>query len=75
MMLSSQVCRELHVQNAGKLVWLDYLAANDYRIVLKNDTEILHVFMSAEYDKEEQAQAARICAAVNLQREHYKPIE
>lgn len=65
MILSREECLKIHQKNAGKLVWLENLAINDGRIVLKNDSETLHVFWSAEYDQEEQAQAARLCAAIN----------
>lgn len=71
-MLNSTECQALYQKNAGRICWLDYLADNDARIVLKNDTETLHVWMGSECDKEEQAQAARLCGAINLQRAHFQ---
>lgn len=70
-MLDKNQCLEIHKKNRGRLCYLDYLAINDLRILLKNNTETLHVFMSAEHDKEEQAQAARLCAAINNQRKNF----
>ena len=71
--LTRQDCERLHRKNAGKVCWLEGLAANDARIVLRNDTEILHAFMESGYDCEEQAQAARLCSGINMQRSHFLP--
>ncbi len=73
MILQKTECLALHQKNAGKLVWLDYLAENDTRIIIRNSDETLHIFMSAEFDPEEQAQAARLCAALNMQRSFFAP--
>lgn len=72
-MLTKEECYEIHKKNCGKVAWLDFLASNDGRIVLKNSEETLHVFMSAEYDESEQSQAARLCAALNNQSSFFKP--
>ena len=69
--LTRNECYELHKKNAGQLVWLDFLAVNDCRIIMRNKSEILYTFISAEYDQEEQAQAARLCAAINSQRSQF----
>jgi hypothetical protein len=74
-MLNNLECVVLHKKNAGRICWLEMLCVNDGRIVLKNDVETLHVFMHAEYDQEEQAQAARLCAAINESRSRFKPQE
>ena len=71
-MLNREECVALHKKNAGKLCWLEYLATNDSRIVLKNETETLYVFMSAEWDNDEQSQSARLCAAINSSRGIFK---
>jgi hypothetical protein len=63
--LTSEQCQTIHKQNDGELVWLEMLACNDGRMKLRNKNETLVVWMSAEWDPEEQAQAARLCAAVN----------
>jgi hypothetical protein len=72
MMLDRNQCLEIHKKNAGKLVWLDQLAANDGRLILRNEDGLLYAFMDSEWDQEEQAQAARLCAAVNSQRKLFE---
>ena len=72
-MLTKTECLEIHKKNCGKIAWLDFLALNDGRIVLKNNDETLHVFMSADCDESEQSQAARLCAALNSQSQFFKP--
>lgn len=64
-MLSREQCLALHEKNGNKRVWLEWLAANDHRLVLRNDEETLHFWSMSEVDQEEQAQAARLCAAIN----------
>lgn len=73
MNLTKDECMEIHKRNAGRVCWLDYLATNDMRIMLKNEVESLQLFMSTEYDEAEQAQAALLCAAINSQRAHFTP--
>lgn len=73
-MLNKQECQTIHERNAGKRVWLEFLCANDGRLVLMNEDETLHTWLAAEYDQEEQAQAARLCAAVNQARDKYGPL-
>lgn len=70
-MLNREECLVLHKKNAGKICWLEMLCVNDGRMVLRNDAETLYVFMEAEYDQEQQAQAARLCAAINQSRLRY----
>lgn len=65
MKLTKEECQAIHAKNAGKLTWVEMLCVNDGRLVLRNESETLHVFMSAEYDQDEQAQCARLCAALN----------
>lgn len=71
-MLNREECLKLHKQNAGKVCWLEFLATNDSRILLKNENETLYMFMSAEWDHSEQSQAARLCAAINSERNNFK---
>lgn len=66
-MLTKEECQELHKRNAGKRVWLEMIACNDGRLVLCNESENLHCWWDAEYDQDEQAQAARLCASMNSQ--------
>jgi hypothetical protein len=64
-MLTKEECQAIGKQAHGR-VWLEHLAVNDARLVLfDEDDNALHIWMSAEYDKEEQAQAARLCAYIN----------
>lgn len=70
-MLTKEECLAIHKKNAGRQCYLEYLASNDLRIVLHNNTEILHTFLAAEYDENEQAQAARLCAAINFERRNF----
>jgi hypothetical protein len=64
-MLDKDECQAIHAKNARKRVWLENLAANDRRLVLCNADETLHIWMNAEWDPEEQAQAARLCGTIN----------
>ena len=64
-MLNREQCKVIYEKNGGKRVWLEPLCANDYRLLLRNENEILHCWDHAEVDKEEQAQAARLCAGIN----------
>lgn len=63
--------REIHLKNKGRLVWLEQLASNDGRLILRNEIEILHTYMAAEFDPVEQAEAARYCAVLNTFRHIY----
>ena len=56
---------DLYRRNAGKRVWIEHLGWNDLRLVIRNEDEMLYCFWSAEYDIEEQAHAARLCAHMN----------
>jgi hypothetical protein len=49
----------------GRIVHLRHAAMNDGRLVLHAGHEIIHVWMSAEWAAEEQAEAARVCAYIN----------
>ena len=62
---------ELHKKNAGRICYIEPLCANDERMVLRNEVETLHCFMSSERDLDEQAQAARLCSAINADREQF----
>ncbi len=67
-MLSHEECVEIHKKNKNQLCYIEYLAKNDGRMILRNVGGVLYIFMNAEMDIEEQAQAARLCAAINTQR-------
>ncbi len=47
-MLTKVECLAIHQKNAGRVCYIEPLAANDYRMVPKNDTDTLHGLMSAE---------------------------
>lgn len=64
-MLTREECQTIHAKNAGKRVWLEKVAANDGRLALANADGYLHVWWDAEHDMAEQAQAARLCGAIN----------
>ena len=64
-MLNKDECMAIHERNNYKRAWLEPLCANDHRLVLRNEEEILTCWHLSEVDKEEQAQAARLCAGLN----------
>lgn len=64
-MLNHEQCLNIHRANAGRRCWLEPLAANDHRLVLCNARGPLTIWTGSEYDTEEQAQAARLCASLN----------
>jgi len=70
-MLNKIECLELHRKNNGKICYIDNLAINDYRMVLRNNDDILYTFMSSDYDTNEQAHVARLCQAINNQRNSF----
>jgi hypothetical protein len=71
-MLTSQEIYNLHKKNAGRICWIEDLAANDNRMALLNDKETLYIFMESDNDIECQAHVARLCQAINSQRELFK---
>lgn len=68
MLLKREEILKLHEKNAGRICYIEPLCANDERMVLRNEIETLHCFMSSEYDHEEQAHVARLCSAINADR-------
>ena len=70
-MLSRDVIFKLHEQNNGKICYIEDLCVNDDRMVLRNEDEILYVFMDSPHNIELQAHVARLCQAINSGRKHY----
>ncbi len=65
MLLSNEECQEIYQKTKDKRCWLEMMASNDGRINLVNEDGILTSWWNAEFDEEEQAQAARLCAILN----------
>lgn len=64
-MLTKAECQEIHKKAQGR-VWLEHLAANDGRLKLYDESgTCLHCWWNAEFDDQEQSQAARLCAFIN----------
>ncbi len=72
-MLTKEECLALHQKNKGRICYIDDLGINDGRMILRNSEEVLHAFMSSEWDETEQAQCARLCQAINAQRSYFSP--